>query len=130
NPEVATALVRVASLARETVGAVDQAAAAELERLAVWVDGGTIVRLEALRALPRPVAAEVLRQAASRLGSRAPLRAWAHRGLKRVLAVPAPRRPFKLSGVTVENSSAGALRATGPLPPLVEATRPAPGRTG
>jgi len=84
NPEVATALVRLASLARETVGALDQAAAAELERLAVWGDGGAIVRLEALRALPRPVAAEVLRQAASRLGSR--------RSARRAGAVPGPSR--------------------------------------
>ena len=129
NPEVATALVRLASLARETVGALDQAAAAELARLAGWGDGGAIVRLEALRALPRPVAAEVLRQAASRLGSRAPLRAWAHRGLKRVLAVPAPRRPFRLSGVTVEVSGALARLATAPLPPLIERSVLVPGRT-
>jgi len=129
NPEVATALVRVASLARETIGALDQAAAAELERLAVWDDGGAVVRLPSLRALPRPVAAEVLRQAAARLGSRAPLRAWAHRGLKRVLAVPAPRRPFKLSGVTVEVSGALARLATAPLPPLIERSVLVPGRT-
>jgi len=129
NPEVATALVRVASLARETIGALDQAAAAELERLAVWDDGGAGVRLPSLRALPRPVAAEVLRQAAARLGSRAPLRAWAHRGLKRVLAVPAPRRPFKLSGVTVEVSGALARLATAPLPPLIERSVLVPGRT-
>jgi tRNA(Ile)-lysidine synthetase-like protein len=87
------------------------------------------VRLDGLRALPRPVAAEVLRQAAARLGSRAPLRAWAHRGLKRVFAVPAPRRPFTLGGVTVEVSGALARLATAPLPALIERTVVVPGLT-
>ncbi|HUF91717.1 MAG TPA: tRNA lysidine(34) synthetase TilS, partial [Candidatus Limnocylindria bacterium] len=35
---------------------------------------------------------------------RAPLRAWGHRGLARVLAPAAPRRPFRLGGVVVEVS--------------------------
>ncbi|MGH7346950.1 MAG: tRNA lysidine(34) synthetase TilS, partial [Candidatus Rokuibacteriota bacterium] len=129
NPEVAGALVRMASLTRETVSALDQAAQAELDRLAVWSDRGATLRLEALRAVPRPVGAEVLRQAAVRLGSRAPLRAWAHRGLRRVLAMPAPRRPFKLGGVTVEVSGALARLATGPLPALVTRAVAVPGRT-
>jgi len=121
--------VRLSSLARETVGALDRAAEAELDRLAVWGDRAATLRLEALRALPRPVAAEVLRQAAARLGSRAPLRAWAHRGLKRVFAVPAPRRPFKLGGVTVEVSGALARLATAPPPTLIERAVVVPGRT-
>jgi tRNA(Ile)-lysidine synthase len=129
NPEVATALARVASVARETVGALDRAAGIELDRLAVWADGAATVRLDALRALPRPIAAEVLRQVAARLASRAPLRAWAHRGLKRVLAVPAPRRAFKLGGVTVEVSGALARLATAPLPALIERIVAVPGRT-
>jgi tRNA(Ile)-lysidine synthase len=129
NPEIASALARLALLARETVGALDQAAGAELERLAVWRDGAAVVRLDGLRALPRPVAAEVLRQAAARLGGRAPLRAWAHRGLKRVFAVPAPRRPFTLGGVTVEVSGALARLATAPLPALIERTVVVPGLT-
>jgi tRNA(Ile)-lysidine synthase len=129
NPEVATALARVASLARETVGALEGAAAAALDRLTVWGDRAAIVRLDGLGALPRPVAAEVLRQAAARLGSRAPLRAWAHRGLKRVFAVPAPRRPFTLGGVTVEVSGALVRLATAPLPALLERTIVVPGRT-
>ena len=129
NPEVATALARVASVARETVGALDRAAGIELDRLAVWADGAATVRLDALRALPRPIAAEVLRQVAARLASRVPLRAWAHRGLKRVLAVPAPRRAFKLGGVTVEVSGALARLATAPLPALIERIVAVPGRT-
>src|SRR5881397_2830161 len=129
NPEIAAALVRMAALARETVTALDEAAAAELDRLAVWDDRAVISRLESLRGSPRPVAAEILRQAAARLGSRAPLRAWAHRGLERVLAVPAPRRPFKLGGVTVEVSSALARLASAPRPALIERPVGVPGRT-
>ena len=129
NPEVAASLVRVAAVARETVSALDLAASAELDRLAVWNDRAATLKLDALRALPRPVAAEVLRQGAARLGSRAPLRAWAHRGLKRVLAVPAPRRPFRLGGVTVEISGALARLATASPEPLIERTVAVPGRT-
>jgi len=129
NPEIAASLVRVAAVARETVSALDLAAGAELDRLAVWSDRAATLKLDALRALPRPVAAEVLRQGAARLGSRAPLRAWAHRGLKRVLAVPAPRRPFRLGGVTVEISGALARLAISSPAPLIERTVVVPGRT-
>jgi tRNA(Ile)-lysidine synthase len=129
NPEVAAALVRTASLARETIGALEQASAAELDRLVVWGDRAATLRLEALRALPRPLAAEVLRQAAAHLGGRAPLRAWAHRGLKRVFAIPAPRRPFKLGRVTVEVSGALARLATVSPPALIERPVTVPGRT-
>jgi len=129
NPGVAAALVRTASLARETIGALEQASAAELDRLVVWGDRAATLRLEALRALPRPLAAEVLRQAAARLGSRAPLRAWAHRGLKRVFGVPAPRRPFKLGRVTVEVSGALARLATVSPAALIERPVTVPGRT-
>jgi tRNA(Ile)-lysidine synthase len=129
NPDVAASLARLASVARETVTALERTAAAELDRLAAWSDGAATLRLDVLRALPRPVAAEVLRQAAARLGSRAPLRAWAHRGLTRVLAIPAPRRPFRLGGVTVEVSGPLARLATAPLAALVERPVVVPGRT-
>lgn len=129
NPDIAPALVRLAALAREAVSALDESAAAELDRLAVWRDRAVTVSLEPLRALSRPIAAEVLRQAAARLGSRAPLRAWAHRGLTRVLAVPPPRRAFKLGGVTVEVSGAIARLALAPLPALIERVVGVPGRT-
>src|SRR5881409_296254 len=123
------ALVRVATAARATVGALDRIAASELERLAETAEGAVILPLEPLRGLPRDVAGEVLRQAAARLGSRAPLRAWAHRGLKRVFAVPAPRRPFKLGRVTVEVSGALARLATVSPPALIERPVSVPGRT-
>jgi len=129
NPEIAGGLVRMAALARDTVTALDRTAAAELDRLSVWSDGAVTLPLDTLRALPRQVAAEVLRQAAGRLGSRAPLRAWVHRGLRRALVIPPPRRPFRLGGVTVEVSGALARLALAPLPALVERPVEVPGLT-
>ncbi|HEV8585813.1 MAG TPA: tRNA lysidine(34) synthetase TilS [Methylomirabilota bacterium] len=112
-------LGRLARGARETIDAIDRVAALERERLARPEDGALVLSRAALAALPRPVAAEVLRGAAALLGSRAPLRAWGHRGLRRVLAEPPPRRPFRLGGVLVEVSGdrvrvGGALPATLP----------------
>ncbi len=128
NPEIATALVRVAALARDAVGALDRAATAELERLAAWEEGAVTLPLGPLRALPPQVAAEALRQAAARLGSGAPLRAWAHRGLRRVLATPAPRRPFRLGGVTLEVSGPRVRLALAALPALEAREVRVPGR--
>ena len=104
STDVVESLARVARVARETVDALDRAATLELDRLAVANPNALILPRSALAALPTSVAAEVLRQAAARFGSRAPLRAWAHRGLRRVLAPTPPRRPFRLGGVSVEVS--------------------------
>jgi tRNA(Ile)-lysidine synthase len=129
SPEIARTLKRVSTLARDTVTALDRAAEIELERLGTFGAGAVTLPLPSLRALPRPVAAEVLRRAAERLGGRASLRAWSHRGLKRTLALPPPRRPFKLGGVTIEVSSALARLALAPLPALAERPISVPGRT-
>ena len=102
--DVVTQLGRLARRAREAVDAIDHVAAAELTRLAGGDDGALVLPRSALAALPRPIAAEVLRAAAERLGGRAPLRAWGHRGLRRILAEAPPRRPFRLGGVVVEVS--------------------------
>ncbi len=106
DADVVGALTRVAARARDAVDALEGVAATELARLAR--DDGDALTLprDELTALPRPVAAEVLRQAAARLGSPAPLRAWAHRGLARILASPAPRRALRLGGVSIEVSGA------------------------
>ncbi len=104
HAEVVPALAGVARLARESVQALDHAASLELARLAVVEAGALTLPRAALAALPPSIAAEALRQAAARFGSRAPLRAWAHRGLRRVLATAPPRRPFRLGGVIVEVS--------------------------
>ena len=102
--DVVPSLARAARRAREMVDALDRTATDALERLASVETGALTLPRGALATLPPPLAAEILRQAAARLGSRAPLRAWAHRGLQRVLAPVPPRRPFRLGGVTVEVS--------------------------
>ena len=131
--DIIVALGRVARLARETVTALDHAASLELNRLTAEENGPsptdslTLPR-GALAALPASVAAEVLRQAAARFGSRAPLRAWAHRGLRRVLAPSPPRRPFRLGGITVEVSGDRIRVGARPGPPLPLRTLAVPGR--
>ena len=102
--DVVAMLTRVGRLARDTLETIDRMAEAELRRLGTVAPDAITLSRAALAALPRAVAAELLRQAASRLGGRAPLRAWGHRGLARVLAATAPRRPFRLGGVVVEVS--------------------------
>jgi len=109
SPDVVTTLNRVSRLCRDTVDAIERVARRELDRLASLDDGAIVLPHAAVAELPRQLAAELLRQAAAGLGGHAPLRAWAHRGLARVLASPPPRRPFRLGGVTVEVSS-GLLR--------------------
>jgi tRNA(Ile)-lysidine synthase len=129
--DVVESLARVARVARETIDALDRAAALELDRLACPEgDPARALTLgrRALGALPPMIAAEVLRQAAARLGSRAPLRAWAHRGLRRVLASPPPRRAFRLGGVTVEVSGDHVRVGTTLAPALAPRQLPVPGR--
>jgi tRNA(Ile)-lysidine synthase len=105
SADVVAPLDRLARLCRDTVGAIERMALRELDRLAVAADDAVVLPHAGLAELPAQVAAEVLRQAAARLGGRAPLRAWAHRGLARVLASPPPRHPFRLGGIVVEVSS-------------------------
>jgi tRNA(Ile)-lysidine synthase len=124
DADIVPALAQVARQARETVEALERVATAELTRSGRTGRGAVTLPLAALAALPRPVAAEVLRQAAARLGCRAPLRAWAHRGLERVLASPVPRRPFRL-GPLVFEVSAGIVRV-GPARLTGLAPRPLP----
>jgi tRNA(Ile)-lysidine synthase len=102
--DVTVRLGNLARRAREAIDALDQLAAVELARHVHEEDGALVLPRAALAGLPRPVAAEMLRVAAVRLGSRAPLRAWGHRGLRRILAEMPARRPFRLGGVVVEVS--------------------------
>jgi tRNA(Ile)-lysidine synthase len=126
--DVVGPLGRLARRAREAIDALDHVAAAELERLAHAEHGALVLPRSALGALPRPVAAEVLRAAAARLGSRAPLRAWGHRGLRRVLASAPPRRPFRLGGVVVEVSGDRVRVGVTRAPALAPRDLPVPGR--
>ncbi len=97
-------LARVAGEARRAVDTLERMAADALGRLATVEGDALLLTRSKLAELPPMVAADVLRQGAARLGSRAPLRGWAHRGLRRVLAVPPPRRPFQLGPVILEVS--------------------------
>jgi tRNA(Ile)-lysidine synthase len=102
--DLSATLARVAREARQAVDTLERVAADALERL-VTTDGEALVLARsAMAVLPPLIAADVLRQAAVRLGCRGPLRAWAHHGLRRMLAVPPPRRPFRLGAVTFEVS--------------------------
>jgi tRNA(Ile)-lysidine synthase len=126
--DVVPTLARLARRVREGVEALDHTAAAELARLAVVEAAALTLPRRALAALPAPIAAETLRLAAARLGSRAPLRAWAHRGLRRVLAARPPRRPFRLGGLQVEVSGDWIRVSAGPAPALAPRTLAVPGR--
>jgi len=126
--DVVAHLGRLARGAREAIDALDRVAATELERLARDEDGALVLSRSALSALARPIAAEVLRAAAARLGSRAPLRAWGHRGLRRVLAGAPPRGPFRLGGVIVEVSGDRVRVGGTPAPALASRDLTVPGR--
>jgi tRNA(Ile)-lysidine synthase len=126
---VVPALTRAATLARQATEALDHLAARELDALGTTHrDGAITLSVPALRALPSFVAPEVLRQAAARLGGHAPLRAWAHRGLARVVASPPARRPFRLGGVMVEVSGDRVRLGREPTRPLPPRTLTVPGR--
>jgi tRNA(Ile)-lysidine synthase len=128
DPDIVSRLSAVARAARTTIDALDLIAERELERLAV-VDGDAVgLPRSALAALPEAVAAEVLRRAAARFGSRAPLRAWGHRGLRRVLAPTAPRRPFRLGGVVLEVSGDRVRVGAQPATSLASRMLDTPGR--
>jgi tRNA(Ile)-lysidine synthase len=122
DADVVAALTSVAGRAREAAEALERMATHELERLVREDAGAMILPREPLVALPPAVATEVLRQTAARLGSRAPLRAWAHRRLARVLTSPSPRRPVRIGGVTLEVS--GSLVRLGRRSPPALPARP------
>lgn len=127
--DVVPALARAAALAREATDALDQLAGRELQRLVTLEDDGALtLSIGALRALPSYVAPEVLRQAAARLGGTAPLRAWAHRGLARVMGAPPPRRGFRLGGIVVEVSGDRVRLGRTTPSPLPPRALPVPGR--
>src|SRR5262245_27956912 len=128
NPAIAEALVRLAGQARATRGAIESMAARELGRLARAGAGEVVLPLPELKALPVEVAAEVLRQSVAGLGGQAPLRAWAHRALRRALGEPPPRRSFAVGGVTIEVSTARLRLARRAPPALERRTVPVPGR--
>jgi tRNA(Ile)-lysidine synthase len=123
------ALDRTATRMRALVDGLDAQAETALAELGTWHADEVELSRPALSALPRDVAGNVLRLAAARLGSRVPLRAWAHRGLARALTATAPRRPFRLGGVTLEVSGARIRLARSRRAPLETREVVVPGRT-
>jgi tRNA(Ile)-lysidine synthase len=128
DPEIVPRLAAVARAARQSVETLEQVGARELARLADRGEEELTLSRAALGDLPVAIAAEVLRAAAAGLGSRAPLRAWGHRGLRRVLAPMPPRRPFRLGGVVVEVSGDRVRVAAAPAPALSARLLDVPGR--
>lgn len=126
--DVVPALTRLARQAREAVGRLERVGEDQLARLAVRRPGEITLVRSALLALPAEVAAEVLRQAVQALGGWGPLRAWAYRGLGRVLGSPPPRRPFRLGSVLLEVSGDRVRVACGPAQALPPRTLAIPGR--
>jgi tRNA(Ile)-lysidine synthase len=128
EPDIVARLAAVSRAARRSVDELEETAARELDRLAERSPAAVTLSRAALAGLPPGVAAEVLRRAAATLGSRAPLRAWGHRGLRRVLAPTPPRRPFRLGGVSVDVSGDRVRVDCAPLPALVSRVIDTPGR--
>ena len=130
--DLAPLLASVAERARRAREALEAAAGEALGRLGRREPDAIVLSRSALRGLPPAVGTEVLRLAVSRLGGPAALRAWAHRGLARVLADPPPRRPFRLGGLHVEVSGGHVRLAAPPPTPLtarpldIPGTRPLP----
>jgi tRNA(Ile)-lysidine synthase len=127
NPAIVQALARTGRLVGAAASALERVASIELDRLGTMVADELVLPLGELEALPREVAAEVLRLGAARVGGPVPLRAWAHRGLGRVLSHPAPRRPFSVGGVMVEVSVGRIRLATRPAQVLAAREIPVPG---
>ena len=126
--DVVGALNRVARAARETVDALGALAERELDRLACGEPGALTLPRGALAALPPALGAEVLRQAARRLGARRPLRAWGYRALRRALGAAPPRRPVSLGEVMLEASGDHLRVAVRPVAALAPVTLAVPGR--
>jgi tRNA(Ile)-lysidine synthase len=129
NPAIVTALNRAAALTRGLLGELAASAARELAAGAVGGQDEVVLARSRLAALPGEVAVEVLRLTAERLGGAAPLRSWAHRGLRRVLGDPPPRRPLRVGPLTVEVSGDYVRVARGPRPRLVPRPLAVPGLT-
>jgi tRNA(Ile)-lysidine synthase len=128
NASIVDALVRTAHLVRDTVEAIAALAADELRSAERGRDGVTL-SVDRLRALPRSVAVEVLRQALIGLGGPVPLRAADLHALARVARAGAPPRPVRIGGLRVEISGRRARIARAPRPAIVTRTVLVPGVT-
>lgn len=125
--DVAPALARLARRARQAVEALEAVAERELIRLGEIGPDAVLLPRAALQALPAPVAVEVVRRAAVRLGAGGAWRAWVHRGLRRLLVAPAPRPALLVGGVGVEVSGERVRIGARPAPGLAARRLEIPG---
>ncbi|MCI0547591.1 MAG: tRNA lysidine(34) synthetase TilS, partial [Candidatus Rokubacteria bacterium] len=125
TPDPVAALCRSARLARALVGDLERHAAERLAALARRGPAGLVLSADALAALPRELAAEVLRQALLAAGGSGQLRAPAQLGLRRLLR----GRPGRLVVGTLAVERSGRLLRVGParLPALETRRVPVPG---
>lgn len=118
---VVESLCRSAAAARALVADLEARAHADLACLATRGPEGLTLDVAALGERPLELAAEVLRQAAARLGEGRPLRGPVHRALRRLLAEAPRRRAVRLGGLVVERS--GRRLRVGPAALAAVATR-------
>ncbi len=124
---VVEALNHAAGTVRALLADLEARARDEVDRLAVAASEGLVFDVPALEARPRELAAEIVRQAAARLGEARPQRAPAQRALRRLLGEHPRRRAVGLGALAVERS--GRRLRVGPrvLPALGTRAWPTPG---
>jgi tRNA(Ile)-lysidine synthase len=124
---IVPSLCRSAALARELVGELERRAEAKLGRLGRRGPAGIVLPVPALAALPEELALEIVRRALATLGVEQPLRAAAHRALRRLLALEAARRPVRIGPLAVERSGRWLRVGPASLLPLRSREWRAPG---
>jgi tRNA(Ile)-lysidine synthase len=123
HPDLVRALNRTARLARSTIESVEHVARLELGRVGVFERDAVMLPARHLAALPREIAAEVLRQAVVWMNGPVALRRSAQRRLRRVLVDPPPR-PWRLAGVAIDVSAGSICVARASARICGVATRP------
>jgi tRNA(Ile)-lysidine synthase len=118
---VVEVLARAAGTVRALLTDLEERAREDVDRHAVVGAEGLVFDVARLEARPRELGAEIVRQAAARLGEARPQRASVHRALRRLLGETPRRRSVGLGGLVVERSG-GRLRV-GPRELPAVATR-------
>ena len=124
---VVEALCRSAAAARALVADLEARARADLLRLATREAAGFTLDTAALEERPIELAAEMLRQAAARLGEARPLRGPAQRALRKLLAEAPRRRAVRLGRLVAERSGRRLRVGPAALPAVTTRAWPVPG---
>ena len=118
---VVEALARAAGTVRALLADLEARARDEVDRDAAVVGEGLVFDVARLEGRPRELAAEIVRQAAARLGETRPQRGSVQRALRRLLGEAPRRRAVGLGGLVVERS--GRRLRVGPRELPAVATR-------